>query len=123
MSLTRTQLCSTIESMRAQSLSSLNASTLRKTGLSDLGDLVGFANDILPPPRPLPLPKDLAATLGAASALYNEVNTACPGILPAFPTGVTEAVEAIKSASKNLTLDGYYEGQPDLYSYRFRKPD
>ncbi len=38
-------------------------------------------------------------------------------------TTLTEAVEAIKSASKNLVIDGYYEGQPDLYSYRFRKPD
>ncbi|MCY7327341.1 MAG: PDZ domain-containing protein, partial [Saprospiraceae bacterium] len=36
---------------------------------------------------------------------------------------VSETVEAIKSASRNLVLDGYYEGQPDLYSYRFRKPD
>lgn len=36
---------------------------------------------------------------------------------------LAEAVEAIKSASQNLTIDGYYEGQPDLYSYRFRKPD
>ncbi|MEO6038812.1 MAG: trypsin-like peptidase domain-containing protein [Saprospiraceae bacterium] len=34
-----------------------------------------------------------------------------------------EAIEAIKSASHNLIIDGYYEGQPDLYSYRFRKPD
>lgn len=38
-------------------------------------------------------------------------------------SNLTEVVEAIKSASKNLVLDGYYEGQPDLYSYRFRKPD
>ncbi len=38
-------------------------------------------------------------------------------------SSVTEVVDAIKSASKNLVLDGYYEGQPDLYSYRFRKPD
>jgi len=36
---------------------------------------------------------------------------------------VSETVEAIKSASRNVVLDGYYEGQPDLYSYRFRKPD
>ena len=32
-----------------------------------------------------------------------------------------EAVEAIKNAYNSLTLDGYYEGEPDLYSYRFRK--
>lgn len=32
-----------------------------------------------------------------------------------------EVVEAIKNAYNSLTLDGYYEGEPDLYSYRFRK--
>jgi len=34
-----------------------------------------------------------------------------------------EAIEAIKSAYNSLVLDGYYEGEPDLYSYRFRKKD
>lgn len=32
-----------------------------------------------------------------------------------------EAIDAIKSAYNSLSLDGYYEGEPDLYSYRFRK--
>lgn len=32
-----------------------------------------------------------------------------------------EAVEAIQSAYNNLKLDGYYEGEDDLYSYRFKK--
>jgi Do/DeqQ family serine protease len=36
---------------------------------------------------------------------------------------VSEAVEAIQSAYNNLSLDGYYEGEPDLYSYRFKKED
>lgn len=34
---------------------------------------------------------------------------------------VHEAIEAIKNAYNNLTLDGYYEGESDLYSYRFKK--
>ncbi len=38
-------------------------------------------------------------------------------------TTLAETIDAIKNASQNLVIDGYYEGQPDLYSYRFRKPD
>lgn len=34
---------------------------------------------------------------------------------------VSEAMEALKSAYNNLTLDGYYEGESDLYSYRLKK--
>ncbi len=36
---------------------------------------------------------------------------------------VSEAVEAMQSAINNLALDGYYEGESDLYSYRFKKKD
>ncbi|HAD11272.1 MAG TPA: protease Do [Saprospirales bacterium] len=36
-------------------------------------------------------------------------------------SNVTEAIEAMQSAYINLTLDGYYEGESDLYSYRFKK--
>jgi S1-C subfamily serine protease len=36
---------------------------------------------------------------------------------------VSEAVEAMQSAYSNLSLDGYYEGESDLYSYRFKKND
>ncbi len=34
-----------------------------------------------------------------------------------------EAVDAIKNAYNSLILDGYYEGEPDLYSYRFKKEE
>lgn len=34
---------------------------------------------------------------------------------------LSEAIDAIKNAYNSLSLDGYYEGEPDLYSYRFRK--
>lgn len=34
---------------------------------------------------------------------------------------LSEAVEAMQSAFNNLSLDGYYEGESDLYSYRFKK--
>jgi Do/DeqQ family serine protease len=36
-------------------------------------------------------------------------------------TTVAEAIEAIQNAYSSLSLDGYYEGEPDLYSYRFKK--
>lgn len=36
---------------------------------------------------------------------------------------VSEALTAIQNAYNALTLDGYYEGEPDLYSYRFKKRD
>ena len=34
-----------------------------------------------------------------------------------------EAIDAIKNAYNSLVLDGYYEGEPDLYSYRFKKEE
>ncbi|MFN4080033.1 MAG: Do family serine endopeptidase [Saprospiraceae bacterium] len=36
---------------------------------------------------------------------------------------VSEAIQAIKNAYNSVMLDGYYEGDNDLYSYRFRKHD
>jgi serine protease Do len=34
---------------------------------------------------------------------------------------VNEAIDAVKNAYNNIVLDGYYEGEEDLYSYRFKK--
>lgn len=36
---------------------------------------------------------------------------------------INEAVDAIQNAYNNLSLDGYYEGESDLYSYRFKKKE
>ncbi len=36
-------------------------------------------------------------------------------------SNASEAVDAMRSAYNNLVLDGYYEGEADLYSYRFKK--
>lgn len=36
-------------------------------------------------------------------------------------SNLAEAIDAILNAQNNLVLDGYYEGEEDLYSYRFRK--
>ncbi len=36
-------------------------------------------------------------------------------------SNVMEVMETVKNAYNSLTLDGYYEGEPDLYSYRFKK--
>jgi serine protease Do len=38
-------------------------------------------------------------------------------------TTTAEAIEAIQNAYNSLSLDGYYEGEPDLYSYRFKKKE
>ncbi|MDO8365344.1 MAG: Do family serine endopeptidase, partial [Saprospiraceae bacterium] len=38
-------------------------------------------------------------------------------------SSINEAIEAMQSAFNNLSLDGYYEGESDLYSYRFKKED
>jgi len=34
---------------------------------------------------------------------------------------LTETIDCIRNAYNQVVLDGYYEGEPDLYSYRFRK--
>jgi Do/DeqQ family serine protease len=34
-----------------------------------------------------------------------------------------DAIDAIKRAYNSLSIDGYYEGEPDLYSYRFKKKE
>jgi serine protease Do len=34
---------------------------------------------------------------------------------------LSEAIDAIRNAYNNIVLDGYYEGEEDLYSYRFKK--
>ena len=34
---------------------------------------------------------------------------------------LSDAIDAIKNAHSNIVLDGYYEGEEDLYSYRFKK--
>jgi Do/DeqQ family serine protease len=34
---------------------------------------------------------------------------------------INEAIDAVKNAYNNIVLDGYYEGEEDLYSYRFKK--
>jgi Do/DeqQ family serine protease len=36
-------------------------------------------------------------------------------------TSAAETIEAIRDAVNSVILDGYYEGEEDLYSYRFRK--
>ncbi|MGI9158891.1 MAG: PDZ domain-containing protein, partial [Saprospiraceae bacterium] len=36
-------------------------------------------------------------------------------------TSAAETIESIRDAVNSVILDGYYEGEEDLYSYRFRK--
>ena len=36
-------------------------------------------------------------------------------------TNLAEVIECVRNAYNSIVLDGYYEGEPDLYSYRFKK--
>ncbi len=36
---------------------------------------------------------------------------------------MAEAIECVRNAYNHVVLDGYYDGEADLYSYRFRKHD
>jgi Do/DeqQ family serine protease len=51
-----------------------------------------------------------------------------PGFVIASVNGdrvanAAETIDAIKNAYNSLILDGYYEGEQDLYSYRFKKEE
>lgn len=91
MSLTRAQICSIIDSLSQQSLAGLNASTNRKIGLKSLGQLISFANAVLPPVAPLKLPPSVQAGID----LYVEIETLCPGMIPPIPPQAAAALEAI----------------------------
>jgi serine protease Do len=36
---------------------------------------------------------------------------------------IEEAVETVTAVRSTVSMDGYYPGEPDLYSYQFRQPD
>lgn len=38
-------------------------------------------------------------------------------------SGMAATIESIENAYNNVVLDGKYEGEPDIYSYRFKKRD
>jgi serine protease Do len=38
------------------------------------------------------------------------------------PDSIEEAVELVRAARTNISMDGYYPVDPDLYSYRFKQP-
>ncbi len=74
--------------------------------------------------RVLRMPGALVTSVKRGSIVY-ETNMQ-PGFLITSVNGnrvsnASEAVDAIKRAYNSLALDGYYEGEPDLYSYRFKK--
>jgi Do/DeqQ family serine protease len=74
--------------------------------------------------RVLRMPGALVTSVKRGSIVY-ETNMQ-PGFLITSVNGnrvnnASEAIDAIKRAYNSLALDGYYEGEPDLYSYRFKK--
>lgn len=74
--------------------------------------------------RVLRMPGALVTSVKRGSIVYN--TNMQPGFLITSVNGnrvsnASEAIDAIKRAYNSLSLDGYYEGEPDLYSYRFKK--
>ncbi|MBK9335147.1 MAG: trypsin-like peptidase domain-containing protein [Lewinellaceae bacterium] len=66
----------------------------------------------------------MIASVRKGSVVY-ETNMA-PGFIVTSVNGnrvssMAEVIECIRGAYNHVVLDGYYEGEPDLYSYRFRK--
>jgi serine protease Do len=66
----------------------------------------------------------MIASVRKGSIVY-ETNMA-PGFIITSVNGnrvsnMVETIECIRGAYNHVVLDGYYEGEPDLYSYRFRK--
>ncbi len=66
----------------------------------------------------------LVTSVRRGSIIYN--TNMQPGFVISSVNGnrvssAAEAIDAIKNAYNSLVLDGYYDGEPDLYSYRFRK--
>ncbi len=74
--------------------------------------------------RVLRMPGALVTSVKRGSIVYD--TNMQPGFLITSVNGnrvsnASEAIDAIKRAYNSLALDGYYEGEPDLYSYRFKK--
>jgi Do/DeqQ family serine protease len=74
--------------------------------------------------RVLRMPGALVSSVKRGSIVYD--TNMQPGFLITSVNGnrvtnASEAIDAIKRAYNSLSLDGYYEGEPDLYSYRFKK--
>jgi Do/DeqQ family serine protease len=74
--------------------------------------------------RVLRMPGALVTSVKRGSIVYD--TNMQPGFLITSVNGnrvsnAAEAIDAIKRAYNSLALDGYYEGEPDLYSYRFKK--
>ena len=68
----------------------------------------------------------MVTSVRRGSVIYN--TNMQPGFVISSVNGnrvssAAEAIEAIKNAYNSLVLDGYYEGEPDLYSYRFKKDE
>lgn len=110
-------------------LKDLNNSTqIARAQGNELEEAIGFAlrNLSREEQRKLRLQGAVVSSVRRGSPVY-ETNMQ-PGFIITSVNGkrvndVNEAVEAMQSAFNNLSLDGYYEGESDLYSYRFKKRD
>ncbi|MBC7774152.1 MAG: Do family serine endopeptidase [Phycisphaerae bacterium] len=103
-----------------------NSTHIARAQGDELEDELGFAlrNLTRDEQRKLRLQGVIVSSVRRASVVYD--TNMQPGFIITSVNGkrigtVNEAVEAMQSAYNNLSLDGYYEGESDLYSYRFKK--
>lgn len=105
-----------------------NSTQLARAQGNELENALGFAirNLTREEQRKLRLQGVMVSSVRRGSVVYD--TNMQPGFVITSVNGkrvnnISEAVEALQSAFNNLALDGYYEGESDLYSYRFKKED
>jgi serine protease Do len=103
-----------------------NSAALNRFRGDELRDDIGFDLRVLSrdEQRRLGLQGIIVTSIRRGSVVF-ETNMQ-PGFILTRVNGsrvsdLTEAIETIQNAHNSLVLDGYYEGEEDLYSYRFKK--
>lgn len=101
------------------------ASVPRATGLEFSKDLGFELRELTPEEKQRMRIKGAMVVSVRKGSIIHDTNMV-PGYIITSVNGnrvsnVAEVVDCIRNAYNLIVLDGYYEGEPDLYSYRFRK--
>ncbi len=101
------------------------ASIPRATGLEFSKDLGFELRELTPEEKQRMRIKGAMVVSVRKGSIIHDTNMV-PGYIITSVNGnrvsnVAEVVDCIRNAYNLVVLDGYYEGEPDLYSYRFRK--
>ncbi len=102
------------------------ASIPRATGLEFSQDLGFELRELTPEEKQRMRIRGAVVVSVRKGSIIHETNMV-PGYIITSVNGnrvsnLAETVDCIRNAHSILILEGYYEGEPDLYSYRFRKP-